>query len=57
MSTYYYYSTRDTKKEPLGKVQANTLNEAVQYFTNLKKLDSQSFLSIFTVSRYENHSN
>ena len=35
MKNYIYYNMNDSKKEPLGKIQAESLNEAIECSINL----------------------
>ena len=53
MKTYIYYSKYDSKKEPLGKIQAESLNEAINLASQIKKLEKDAFLSTFKVTEYE----
>jgi hypothetical protein len=43
----------DSKKEPLGKIQAESLNEAIELASQIKKLEKDAFLSTFKVTEYE----
>ena len=53
MKNYIYYSKYDSKKEPLGKIQAESLNEAIEFASQIKKLEKNAFLSTFKVTEYE----
>jgi hypothetical protein len=53
MKSYIYYSKFDSKKEPLGKIQAESLNEAIEFASQIKKLEKDAFLSTFKVTEYE----
>ena len=53
MKNYIYYNKYDSKKEPLGKIQAESLNEAIEVASQLKKLEKDAFLSTFKVTEYE----
>lgn len=53
MKQFIYYSKNDSKKEPLGKIQAESLNEAILLASQIKKLKKDAFLSTFKVTEYE----
>tara|TARA_Y100000361_G_scaffold85660_1_gene76102 strand:- start:351 stop:575 length:225 start_codon:yes stop_codon:yes gene_type:complete len=53
MKNYIYYNINDSKKEPLGKIQAESLNEAIELASQIKKLEKDAFLSTFKVTEYE----
>ena len=53
MKNYIYYNMNDSKKEPLGKIQAESLNEAIELASQIKKLEKDAFLSTFKVKEYE----
>ena len=53
MKTYIYYNTQDPLKEPIGKIQAESLNEAIELASQIKKLKKDAFLSTFKVTEYE----
>ena len=53
MKNYIYYNIYDSKKEPLGRIQAESLNEAIELASQIKKLEKDAFLSTFKVTEYE----
>tara|TARA_Y100001972_G_C7604909_1_gene303159 strand:+ start:210 stop:434 length:225 start_codon:yes stop_codon:yes gene_type:complete len=53
MKNYIYYNKHDSKKEPIGKIQAESLNEAIELASQIKKLEKNAFLSTFKVTEYE----
>ena len=53
MKEFIYYGINDPKKEPLGKIQAESLNEAIELASQIKKLEKDAFLSTFKVTEYE----
>ena len=53
MKNYIYYNIQDPLKEPLGKIQAESLNEAIELASQIKKLKKDAFLSTFKVTEYE----
>jgi len=46
---YFYYSKRDSLKEPLDRVQAFSKEEALHYFAKRKQMDEQTFLSLYEI--------
>lgn len=48
---FYFFSKKDPKKEPIGKIDANSIEEAVEKFSYIKRLPIQKFLSIFSILR------
>ena len=57
MKNYIYYNKFDSKKEPLGKIQAKSLNEAIELAAQLKKLEKDAFLSTFKVTETNKKTN
>ena len=53
MKNYIYYNINDSKKEPIGKLRANSLSEAIEIASQIKKLEKNAFLSTFKVTEYE----
>jgi len=49
---YYYYHKNDPKKEPIGKIEANNLEEALLKAAHIKQLKIDNFLDVFKVERY-----
>ena len=47
---YYFYSRNDSKKESIGKVEANSFKEALNYFSGVKKLPSTQFSKLYEIS-------
>lgn len=52
METYIYYHKNDSKKEPIGKVEAAHLEEALLKAAQVKQLKIDDFLDVFKVERY-----
>lgn len=52
---YYFYSKNDKNKEPIMFVTINDgdISSAIDYFSNIKNMDLEVFLSIYSVSEYE----
>ena len=57
MKTYIYFSVYDTTQEPINKIKAEDLNEAIEKFAAMKKLDLDEFLSMFNVKVYGTKTN
>lgn len=49
MKVFIYYSKFDPQKEPQGKVKANNLQEAIQFISQIKRLEQNKFLQIFEI--------
>jgi hypothetical protein len=49
---YFYYHKNDKKKEPIGKIEANNLDEALIKAAHIKQLTPDNFLDVFKVERY-----
>lgn len=51
-TVYYYYHKNDDKKEPIGKIEADNLEEALLKAAHVKQLKIDDFLDVFKVERY-----
>ena len=51
---YKFYSKNSRKKEAIGKVEARTYREALQYFADKKKLSVEEFQKLYEVTNYTN---
>jgi len=51
-SKYFYYHKNDSNKEPIGKIEANNLEEALLKAAQIKQLKIDDFLDVFKVERY-----
>jgi len=49
MKKYKYFHRLDVNKEPIGKVNAKSINEAILKSSKKKKLSLKKFLIIFGV--------
>lgn len=49
--SYYFYSRRDSKKEPISKCVALSRYKAALQFAQRKQLDLKAFLRLYSVSR------
>jgi len=48
---YYFYSRRDTDKQPITTIGAPSRYQAALFFAKLKRLSLKDFLEIYAVSR------
>lgn len=51
--TYIYYATIDARKEPIDRVTAPSLDDAVTYFAERKQINKETFTKLYTVEKYE----
>lgn len=49
MKKYYFYFKKDSKREPIGFVLCETIEDAIIFFSKNKKLEPETFLKIFKV--------
>lgn len=49
---YKFYSKSSKRKEAIGKVEARTYREALQYFADKKKLSVEEFQKLYEVTNY-----
>jgi len=54
MSYYYYYSKIDKSKEKLGKVEANSKEEAIKKLAEYKRLDIDFVLRLWEIEKLDN---
>lgn len=52
---YYFYSHLDINKEALGVINAESMGDAVFYFSALKNMDAQEFLKIYGIGVKNEH--
>jgi len=52
--SYYYYSKIDSSKEKLGKIEARSETEAIEKLAEIKKLDIDSILKLWSVEKINN---
>jgi hypothetical protein len=46
---YYFYTTSDPTKEAIYSYKANDLTQALEYFTTLKAMSMEDFLTIYSI--------
>ena len=54
MSYYYYYSKIDKTQEKLGKVEANSEEEAIKKLAEYKRLDIDFVLRLWEIEKLDN---
>ena len=54
MSYYYYYSKIDKTQEKLGKVEANSKEEAIKKLAEYKRLDIDFVLRLWESEKLDN---
>jgi hypothetical protein len=53
MKIYVYYNILDPKKEPISKLQAINLEDAILVAAHAKQMPVDDFLNVFKVEEYE----
>jgi hypothetical protein len=53
MKRFIYYNILDPKKEPIGKLQAINLEDAILIAAHAKQMPVDDFLNVFKVEEYE----
>lgn len=53
MKQYFYYSKTDPKKEPYGKFEAISLEDAVLIAAHVKDMSIDDFLTLFKVEEWK----
>ena len=53
MKRFIYYNILDPKKEPIGKLQAINLEDAILVAAYAKQMPVDDFLNVFKVEEYE----
>jgi hypothetical protein len=53
MKRFIYYNILDPKKEPIGKLQAINLEDAILVAAHAKQMPVDDFLNVFKVEEYE----
>lgn len=56
MSYYYYYSKIDKTQEKLGKVEANSKEEAIKKLAEYKRLDTDFVLGLWEIEKLDDES-
>jgi hypothetical protein len=53
MKRYIYYSKSDSTKEPHGKLEAISLEDAILIASHVKEMPKEDFLKIFEVVEWK----
>lgn len=56
MSTFIYYNKLDSTKEPHGKFEAISLEDAILIASHIKNMNIQDFLTVFKVEEWKKRS-
>ncbi len=54
---YVFYFKNDSKREPIGRVQATSLDEARDLISELKALSGKLVDDLFVIKKLEDHEN
>lgn len=53
MSTFIYYNKLDSTKEPQGKFNAISLEDATEIAAHIKQMHVNEFLTVFTIEEWK----
>jgi len=53
MKRYMYYNKLDVNQEPLGKLEAISLEDAILIASHVKEMSKEDFLKIFEVKEWK----
>jgi hypothetical protein len=57
MNTYVYYYKVDSSFEPIGRVMATSLYEALNYVMQIKQLSEESVTDLFEIKKLDTYEN
>jgi hypothetical protein len=57
MNTYVYYYKVDSSCEPIGRVMATSLYEALNYVMQIKQLSEESVTDLFEIKKLDTYEN
>jgi hypothetical protein len=57
MNTYVYYYKIDSSCEPIGRVMATSLYEALNYIMQIKQLSEESVTDLFEIKKLDTYEN
>ena len=57
MNTYVYYYKVDSSCEPIGRVMATSLYEALHYIMRMKQLSEESVTALFEIKKLDTYEN
>lgn len=55
MNTYVYYYKVDSSCEPIGRVMATSLYEALNYIMQTKQLSEESVTALFEIKKLDTY--
>ena len=53
MNVYTYHYISDTKCEPIGRVRAMSLHNALEQIASIKKLSTNDILELFVITKLD----
>lgn len=53
MKPYIYYNKLDSTKEPQGKFNAVSLEDAIEIAAHIKQMQIEDFLTVFTIEEWK----
>ena len=56
MKRYIYYNKLDSTKEPHGKLEAISLEDAILIASHIKEMSVEDFLTVFEVEEWKKNS-
>jgi hypothetical protein len=54
MKIYIYYNKFDSTREPIGKIKAKSVEQAVNLISQIKQLSKDDFLNVFEIQETQN---
>jgi hypothetical protein len=56
MKPYIYYNKLDSTKEPQGKFNSISLEDAIEIAAHIKQMPVEEFLTVFTIEEWKRNS-
>ena len=53
MNTFVYYYLSDTSREPIGRVRATSLHNALEQIASIKRLPTNDILELFGIQKID----
>lgn len=53
MKIYVYYSKFDSTREPIGKIKARSLEQAINLVSQIKHIPKENLLNVFKVEEIQ----
>lgn len=54
MKIYVYYSKFDSTREPIGKIKARSIEQAINLISQIKQLSKDDLLNVFKIEETQN---